>query len=586
MQNQTNQFIPASRAEMKQNKWDAVDIVLVTGDAYIDHPSFGVALIARWLEAHGYRVAILAQPEHNSSEDFKRFGRPALFFGITAGNLDSIVANYTGNAKVRDQDNYSPLGNPYFGDDKNKTRRRRPDRATIRYTNLAKAAYPDVPVILGGIEASLRRFIHFDYQQDKIRNSVLTDAKADLLVYGMGERAVLEIASRRSQGKSLAEIDGTCERLTDKEIELRTQNIDSVVLPGWQEIHADLPKFMAAEKLIDTYSRSLENISIIQKQQAMWVLQHPPPPPLDTQEMDFLYSLPYTRLPHPANKGNIPAYAMVRDSVTIVRGCYGNCSFCAISRHQGPIISTRSKMSIIKELEKIALSKDFKGTISDLGGPSANMYGTSCASPNPCKRHDCLNPGLCKHLRIDENQFLQLLSEATSVKGIKNVFISSGMRMELLLKTPKLLKKLISENTPGLMKIAPEHSQTEILRLMHKNGSTLLAEFLKTCRETAQAAHKTIGFSPYYIASHPGSTISDMEKLAISIQENGLTVKHFQDFTPTPGTLSTAMYVTGLDRDTLKPIFVPRHKRQRLAQRNILEKISLRNKSVRIKKTR
>ena len=341
-------FLPASAAEMRERGWDEVDVILVTGDAYVDHPAFGIALIGRLLEASGFRVAVLPQPRYDSPQDFKQFGPPRLFWGITAGNLDSIVANYSGNAKVRDVDQYSPGGNPYFGQSRSKNERRRPDRATIRYANLARSAYGPIPIILGGLEASLRRFVHYDYQQGKLRASVLTDAKADLLVYGMGERAVVEAAQRLAAGRDLAGIAGTCQRLTDaQQQDLAAEG--HVFLPSLAEIEQDREAYLSAELLIDKHARSLNRALLLQKQQAMWVVQHPPAEPLATTEMDSLYGLPFTRKTHPA-AGDVPAYRMISHSVTIVRGCFGNCSFCAISRHQGPVITSRSEDSVVAEV--------------------------------------------------------------------------------------------------------------------------------------------------------------------------------------------------------------------------------------------
>lgn len=571
-ENKASGFLPASGKEMLARDWDYVDVVLVTGDAYVDHPSFGVALIGRWLEAHGYRVAILSQPRYDRPDDFKQFGRPRLFFGITAGNLDSIVANYSGNAKVRDRDDYSPGGNPYFGESRSKSQRRRPDRATILYANLAKAAYPDVPIILGGLEASLRRFVHYDYQQQKPRGSVLADSKADLLVYGMGERAVLEIANRLSQGEGLYNISGTCERLTEKQKQQRMFDDHPLLLPSWQEIQKDTEKFMEAELAVDKHARALSPQQVMQKQQAVWILQNSPAAPLDAPELDKLYSLPFVRAAHPA-AGDVPAYSMIRHSVTIVRGCSGNCSFCAISRHQGPVVTSRSKKSVLAEVKKITGLPDFKGTISDLGGPTANLYGVSCVSPKPCKRHDCLYPKICQHLQIDENSFVELLQQVASVKGVKHVFVSSGLRMELLLKTPKLLARLISFHTPGAMKIAPEHTEENVLRLMHKPGPQMLENFLEKCRAIAKTTGKDIHFTPYFISAHPGCTKMDMENLVEKVGKLGLSVRQFQDFTPTPGTLSTAMYVTGLDRDTKEPVPVACKAGDRRVQRLVLDKM-------------
>ncbi|MFA7382452.1 MAG: YgiQ family radical SAM protein [Desulfurivibrionaceae bacterium] len=568
-QNKTGHFLPASKAEMTARGWQYVDVVLVTGDAYVDHPSFGVALIGRLLEANGYRVAILSQPHHHAPDDFRQFGEPRLFFGITAGNLDSIVANYSGNAKVRDRDDYSPGGNPYFGGQAEKKLRRRPDRATILYSNLAHAAYPAVPVVLGGLEASLRRFVHYDYQQQRLRGSVLTDAKAELLIYGMGERAVLEVAARLARGRDLAGIAGTCERLSDRELEAR-RIAAPMFLPSWAEIQADIPLFLEAELTVDRQARAYASEPLVQGQQAAWVVQHRPAAPLSTAELDELYSLPFTRRPHPAC-GDVPACRMIKDSLTIVRGCCGNCSFCAISRHQGPKIISRSRDSVVQEAKRLAGQQDFSGTISDLGGPTANLFGTGCSSPQPCKRHDCLYPKICKFMKIDEQAMLGLLTAVADCEGVKHLFVSSGLRMELLLKTPQLLRKLLLHHTPGAMKIAPEHTEDKVLRLMHKPGVAVLTEFLALCREIGKKAGKNVHFTPYLIASHPGCTLADTEKMAAHLGSLGLAARQFQDFTPTPGTISTAMYVTGLDCETRQAIQVARSTGERRSQREVLE---------------
>lgn len=562
-------FLPLSAGDVARRGWDAVDIVLVTGDAYVDHPSFGVALIGRLLESRGYRVAILAQPPHDTAEGFRQFGRPRLFFGITAGNLDSIVANYSGNAKVRSSDDYSPGGNPYFGDVAAKKQRRRPDRASILYTNLAKAAYPDVPVVLGGLEASLRRFVHYDYQQERLRSSILTDSKADLLVFGMGERAIVEITHRLATGHDLAGISGTCERLTTKELHDRSLP-EPLQLPSWQEIQERLPLFLEAELAVDRQARSASPRLLLQEQQNAWILQHQPALPLTPAELDTLYALPFRRLPHPA-MGDVPAFRMIRDSITIVRGCSGNCSFCAITRHQGPIVTSRSIASIAAEVEVLAAQKNFSGTISDLGGPTANLYGTSCASPAPCSRHDCLYPHLCNHLKINEKKILMLLEEVSRLRGVRKCYISSGLQMELLLKTPRLLERILLQHTPGALKIAPEHTEAEVLRLMHKTGASVLPEFLDRCRSIARRSGTKATFSPYFISAHPGCSQKDMEMLATRLQALQLPVRQFQDFTPTPGTIATAMYVTGLDRETGTTIPVVRTTGERRRQRAVLE---------------
>ena len=564
--------LPATAEECTARGWHEVDIVLVTGDAYVDHPSFGVALIGRLLESKGYRVVILAQPHYDSNDDFKLFGRPRLFFGITGGNLDSIVANYTGNGKVRDKDSYSPDGNPWYGNKKEKKARRRPDRASMLYANLARSAYKDVPIILGGVEASLRRFVHYDYKQKKLRGSLLSDAKADLLVYGMGEQAVLKVAERLNKGLDLRGIAGTCERLSGKVFQERKNRDkqETVLLPSWQEIDQDKSLFLRAEKEIDAQARSYADKQLIQKQQSSWIIQHPQPPKLSTREMDSLYELPYTRCEHPAFP-NVPAARMIQHSLTIVRGCSGNCSFCAITRHQGPAITSRSQESLVREAKLVSSLKNFTGTISDLGGPTANLYGVSCKIGS-CARHDCLYPKVCKNLQVDEKSFLSLLRKISSLPQVRNVFISYGLRLELLCLTPSLFKEILRAHTPGALKIAPEHTEPEVLELMHKESHEQLRAFLKLGRKFGRELKKNIHFSPYIISAHPGCKESHTVKLAKTLQQLDLELRQFQDFTPTPGTLATAMYVTGLHRDTEKPIFVARKQSERMKQRQILER--------------
>lgn len=575
--------LPISWEECRLRGWSGIDILLVTGDAYIDHPSFGVALIGRLLTSHGFQVAILAQPRFDSALDFTGFPTPRLFCGITAGNLDSIVANYTGNGKVRDTDAYSPNGNPWRGKERVKTERRRPDRASLIYTSLARSAFPGIPIILGGIEASLRRFVHYDFKQEKLRASLLTDAKADLIVYGMAEKAIVTIAQRCAAKRPLSGIPGTCQRFTDSQLQDHfaeyckesaagttiTSSQKVLVLPAWQEMQQSVALFLDAETLIDSHSRAASARIIVQRQQNHWVVQHPAPQPLSPAELDALYALPYTRRPHPANQ-QIPAYRMIKDSVTIVRGCSGNCSFCAITRHQGPAIISRSIASIGEECTRITQMDDFTGTISDLGGPTANLFGTHCAI-GTCKKRDCLYPQPCHNLVINEDLFLDLLKHIGGLDGVKKLFISSGLRMELLLRTPRLLHKILQEHTPGSLKIAPEHTDDGLLCLMHKEPHALLQKFIATCRTMARDMGKKIEFTPYIITAHPGSTVRQAEKLARDMQKLGLQIRKFQDFTPSPGTLSTAMYVTGLQPGTKQPLHVVRNQSERQQQRKIVE---------------
>jgi len=565
------QHLPLSMEECRQRGWDEVDVVLVTGDAYVDHPSFGTAIIARLLESRGFRVALLSQPRYHNSEDFKMFGRPRLFFGITAGNLDSIVANYSGQGKIRDLDAYSPDGNPWRSELQEKANRRRPDRATIIYAQLARAAYQGVPIILGGVEASLRRFIHYDYKQNKLRGSVLADGKGDLLLYGMAETAILGTAYAIQQGRDISNIKGSCLRLTENQFtEFRQSHSDPdiTLLPSWHEIQDKPQLFLESEVLLDKHCRSASSKIIAQQQQSSYIVQFPSPKKLIPKELDTLYELPYTRKPHPS-AGDIPAYRMIRHSVTIVRGCSGNCSFCAITRHQGPLITSRGKDSVVREVQQIAGMDDFSGTVSDLGGPTANLYGTRCGIKN-CKKKDCLFPSVCKHLQTDEEKMLDLLNSVSDLAEVKHVFISSGLRMELLLKTPKLLEKIIASHTPGSIKIAPEHTENDILKLMHKESHSVLHRFLQECRRIGKRQGKTPLFTPYVITGHPGSTEQSAKNLVKKMKDLGLQVRQFQDFTPTPGTLSTAMFFSGLDQKK-RPLTVPTVA-QKKRQRAILER--------------
>ncbi len=566
--------LPVTLEECRARGWHEIDIVLVSGDAYVDHPSFGIALIGRLLEKQGFRVALLPQPRCDSDTDFRRFGRPRLFFGISAGNLDSIVANYSANAKVRDFDAYSPAGNPWRSGTKNRANRFRPDRAVLTYANLARKAYPQTTIILGGIEASLRRFIHYDYKQNRLRGSHLSDAKGDLLIYGMAEKAISAAAKRLDTGQSLENIAGTCLRKTEAEMEAfrscaTEEHKKIVVLPGWEDIQRDVKQFMLAERLIDRYARSRENCILVQKQQASWVVQQPPAEPLSSTEMDQLHELPFSRRPHPSTP-DIPAYNMIRNSVTVVRGCYGNCSFCAITRHQGPRITSRSIDSIVAEVKVLAEQPDFDGTITDLGGPTANLFATQC-SIGSCPKHDCLYPDICKNLIFNEHIFLELLDKVSRLDQVKHLFISSGLRLELLQKTPQLLEKLIRDHTPGNLKIAPEHTEDEVLTIMHKEAHDQLVQFVSLFRSICRRLQKEAGLTPYIISAHPGCTEAHVRNMVKKIKRLGLSVRQFQDFTPTPGTLSTAMYVSGIHRDKDAAIEVARNQSARTKQRSIIE---------------
>jgi len=562
--------LPLTKSEMFEFGWNEPDIVLVTGDAYIDHPSFGIAIIGRILSENGYKTVILSQPVHLNCEDFKRFGKPHLFFGITAGNLDSIVSNYTGNARIRDIDAYSPDGNPYFGSIKEKKFRIRPDRATIRYTQLAKEAYPDVPVILGGIEASLRRFAHYDFQQEKLRASVLEDSKADLLIYGMGEKQVIEIARRCDSKQDLSDIPGTCEIINESDIsKINKENILNI--PSFDSIINNNENFLIAELMIEQNSQSIKPKTLIQKQKSRIIKQNHPSNPLNSEELNKIYELPFSYKPHPLFK-NIPAWKMIQNSITSVRGCAGNCSFCSISRHQGNIITSRDMDSIILETEKIQKHSYFRGSINDIGGPTANLYGTTCKIGYKCSRKDCLNPEPCKNLDFNPENFIHLLKTLRGKRNINHIFISSGLRYDMLIQTPDLLEELLLFHTPGRLKVAPESLSDNVLKLMHKSSSDVFRNFIDLTRKISEKNNKKQGILPYYISSHPGSTVEDMIITANESITSGIKSCSLQDFTPTPGSISTAMYFSNLNRNTKKEIFVAKTRTQRKEQRKVIEK--------------
>lgn len=562
--------LPIDREEMHEFGWNEVDIVLVTGDSYIDHPSFGISIIGRVLVEHGYKTAILSQPRHITCEDFKKFGKPLLFFGISAGNLDSIVANYTGNSRIRETDAYSPQGNPYFDNTREKKFRKKPDRATIRYAQLAREAYPEAVIILGGLEASLRRFAHYDFQQEKLRASVLEDSKADLLVYGMGETQVIEIARRCEAKQSLSDIPGTCEIINEKVISEKNPK-DMIILPSFDSIIEKKEDFLIAELLIETNSQSLNPKTFFQKQKNRWIKQNPPPPVLSSEELNKIYGLPFTYSPHPLYK-NIPAWNMIQNSITSVRGCSGNCSFCSITRHQGNIVISRDIDSILRETEKITKSAYFKGTINDIGGPTANLYGAGCKIGHKCSRKDCLTPEPCKNLDFNPEKFINLLKTLRGAKNIKHIFVSSGLRYDLLLYTPGLMEELILYHTPGRLKIAPENLSDNVLRLMHKSSSKIFRDFIRLISKISEKHNKKLAMLPYYISSHPGSTLEDMKITAMESIKMGIKSCSIQDFTPTPGSISTAMYYSNIDRDTKKEIFSAKTRKQRREQREIIEK--------------
>lgn len=562
-------FIPTTRAEMEQRGWSELDVVFVSGDAYIDHPAFGVPLLARWLESRGYRVGIIAQPDWRSKEAFMTLGRPQLCFAVSAGAMDSMVAHYTPARKLRHDDAYTP-GNRHGA---------RPNRATIIYTGRLKEAYRDVPVIIGGIEASLRRFAHYDYWEDKVRRSILFDSKADLLVYGMAERPLLEVVDRLKRGEQIQAIRavrGTCcvaGKAELAEVQAHITAGSALEIPSYEAVVADKIQFAKAFQLT---SRELHHASarlIVQRHGDRALLTAPPVLPLSEGEMDAIYALPFEKAPHPSYAETIPAWEQIKTSITCHRGCFGGCAFCAIAMHQGRTIQSRSEASIVAEVRELAGKSWFRGSISDVGGPTANMYGLSCGDPaanSSCRRGSCLFPSICKNLICDDRRAVALLRKVSSVPGVKHVAVSSGVRYDLLEKQPAYFKDLVGRHVSGLLKVAPEHLAEHVTDLMRKPGRKSFEIFLRRFREENELIGKRQQIVPYLISGHPGCTLADMLDLALALKSLGFRVEQVQDFTPTPGSLSTCMFHTGIDPESGKKIYVPQSDREKGLQKALL----------------
>ena len=598
----TAPFLPMSRAEMDQLGWDSCDIIIVTGDAYVDHPSFGMAVIGRALEAQGFRVGIIAQPAWQSTEAFMALGKPNLFFGIAAGNMDSMINRYTADRKIRSDDAYTP----------NNVGGKRPDRASLVYAQRCKQAYADVPIILGGIEASLRRIAHFDYWQEQVRRSILVDASADLLLYGNAERAVIEVAHRLAAGEKIAELTdvrgtafirrgspegwmeidstrvdqpGKIDRIINPylnttdldECELEKRNLQwfeyqdprskrpdehkltfhprarldrsktVVRLPSFEKVSKDKVLYAHANRVLHLETNPGNARALVQKHGTQDVWINPPPFPLSTPEMDYVFGLPYARLPHPAYQGaKIPAYEMIRFSVNIMRGCFGGCTFCSITEHEGRIIQNRSRESILREVEEIRDKvPGFTGVISDLGGPTANMYRLACKDPKieaSCRKPSCVYPGICQNLSTDHAELKALYREARSLKGIKKVLIGSGLRYDLAVKDPEYIKELVTHHVGGYLKIAPEHTEDSPLSKMMKPGIGAYDEFKRLFEKYTKEAGKEQYLIPYFIAAHPGTSDEDMLNLALWLKTNGFRADQVQAFYPSPMASATTMY--------------------------------------------
>ncbi len=594
---QLTDFLPTTHKEMELRGWDEVDVILFSGDAYVDHPSFGAAVIGRILEAEGFRVAIVPQPNwRDDLRDFRKMGRPRLFFGVTAGCMDSMVNKYTANKRLRSEDAYTPDGRHDL----------RPEYPSIVYTQILKRLYPDVPVVLGGIEASMRRLTHYDYWQDTVRRSILCDSGADILVYGMGEKPIVAIARQLQQIENeKLKIENSCQQgaiTPEANSQFSISNFqfpqtailynskeeipggitpDDIVLNSHEECLRDKRAEAANFRHIEEESNKLHALRLIQEVEGKYVVVNAPYPPMTTEEIDRSFDLPYTRLPHPRYKGKrIPAYDMIKHSVNIHRGCFGGCAFCTISAHQGKFIVSRSKESILKEVKAIAQLPDFKGYLSDLGGPSANMYGMGgkdkalCAR---CKRPSCIHPKVCHNLNTDHRPLLDIYRAVDALPEVKKSFIGSGVRYDLLQHrsddeavnraAAEYTRELITRHVSGRLKVAPEHTSDSVLHVMRKPSFSQFEQFKRTFDRINREEGLRQQIIPYFISSHPGCTTEDMAELAVLTKRMDFHLEQVQDFTPTPMTVSTEAWYTGVHPYTLQPIFSAKSQRDKLAQR-------------------
>ncbi len=577
---------PTTYEEMKERGWDEVDIVFVSGDAYIDHPSFAMAILGRSLEAAGFRVAMLCQPDWKSVEPWRQFGRPRLFFAISAGNLDSLINHYTANKKVRNDDAYSPGGRIGL----------RPDRATLPYCHRAREAFSGVPIIAGGVEASLRRLAHYDYWSDTVRKSILLDCKADLLAYGMGEKTIVDIAKRLQAGETvqqLRDMRGIAFTLGAKEtpplgqehlISERFPVLDELgnkvqvgfeLIPSFEKVKQDKLAFVQATRSIHLNTNPFNAKTLVQYHDNQAIVVNPPCYPISTAEMDRLFGFPYTRKIHPSYKESIPAHEMIKDSVTIMRGCFGGCTFCSITAHQGRIIQSRSEESVLLELKKMGKDDSFNGIVSDIGGPTANMYKMRCTRPEveaKCKRLSCVHPTICKLLGTDHGPIIKLMQKAREIPGIRKVLVASGIRMDLAQLYPEYLEELTAHHVGGHLKVAPEAADENVLRLMkkpsHDNFQHFSDEFKKASKKAGKPKQYLV---PYYIASHPGSDLHSMIGLALFLKRNGYKPDQVQDFIPAPFDIATCMYYTGIDPMTGEEVYIAKNIKDRKMQRALLQ---------------
>ena len=567
-------FLPTTKKETELRGWDQLDVILFSGDAYVDHPSFGAAVIGRVLEAHGYRVAIVPQPDwHGDYRDFKKLGTPRLFFGISPGCMDSMVNKYTANRRLRSEDAYSPDGRHDC----------RPEYPTIVYSKILRQLFPDVPSVLGGIEASLRRLTHYDYWQDKLMKCILCDSKADIISYGMGEKTVIKIAEELSAGKKIGEIRDLPQTVyLSKKQDIPGGITDKdIVLHSHEECLKNKKAQAENFRHIEEESNKIHAQRLLQAVDGMYVVVNPPYPPMTTEELDASFDLPYTRRPHPKYKNKrIPAYEMIKHSVNIHRGCFGGCAFCTISAHQGKFISCRSKESILKEVKEVVQLPDFKGYLSDLGGPSANMYGMhgkNLRACEKCKRPSCIHPAICPNLNTDHTPLLEIYHAVDALPEVKKSFIGSGVRYDLLLHRSndeqcnaaarQYTRELICKHVSGRLKVAPEHTSDKVLMLMRKPSFQLFEEFKRVFDRINTQEQLRQQIIPYFISSHPGCEEADMAELAVITKLLDFHLEQVQDFTPTPMTVATETWYTGYDPYTLQPVFSAKSPKEKLAQR-------------------
>lgn len=558
-------FLPISRQDMAERGYEQLDFIFISGDAYVDHPSFGPAILCRLLEKHGYKVGIIPQPDWHSTRDFDRLGKPRLGFLVSAGNMDSLLNKFTAARKMRHQDAYSPGGRPGC----------RPDRATIVYCNRLRERFPDVPILIGGIEASLRRFAHYDYWSNAVRRSILVDSGADLLIFGMGERALLEVAADLQQGvaiQNIQDVPGTCYRVPNREYVW-----DYLELPSYAAVSADKKKFAEAFRLFYLEQDPIRGRRLIQQNEEWCVVQNPPSPPLSEAQMDEIYDLPYQRTWHPVydKAGGVPAIQEVQFSLVSHRGCFGGCHFCAILSHEGRIIQRRSHASLIREAKILTRMKGFKGYIHDVGGPTANFRRMSCDGQRErgtCRGKPCLSPVPCQNLIADHSDYLRLLRELRAVPGVKKVFVRSGIRFDyLLLAKDDFLEELCRYHISGQLKIAPEHISDRVTYMMGKSGRRVYQRFAEKFRQMNQKLGLKQYLVPYFMSSHPGAHLEDAIELAEFIRDMGYHPQQVQDFIPTPGTLSTCMWYTGLNPLTGEPVYTAKTYEEKQMQRALMQ---------------